>query len=194
MSASTPYRRGLGQAHRRRIPIAERPIGQRRASDEGAWFPPTIVMALQSGFTGFPGTHTHDFLEPRHKNLSVADLAGAGGARDRLDHLIHLAGLDSNLYLHLGQEIDDVLGAAIKLGMAFLPAKAFYFRHGHPLHADLGERRADVVELVRLDYGGNESHRGPPFRVVNDPACMARASSLYLGAILKCAGCVRAYD
>ena len=35
--------------------------------------------------------------------------------------------------------------------MAFLPAEAFHFRHGHALDAELGERFFDFLEFERLD-------------------------------------------
>ena len=51
---------------------------------------------------------------------------------DAIEHLV----LDRGLDLHLRQEIDHVLGAAVQLGVALLPAEALHLGHGDALHAD----------------------------------------------------------
>jgi hypothetical protein len=89
----------------------------------------------------------------RHRgdeDLAVADLAGARRLDDRLDRRLELAVGDHHLDLHLGQEIDDVLGAPVELGVALLPAEALHLGHGQAGDADLGERLAHFVELERL--------------------------------------------
>ena len=48
-----------------------------------------------------------------------------------------MAVLDHHLDLHLGQEVDHVLGAPVELGVALLPAEALDLGHGHALEADL---------------------------------------------------------
>ena len=53
---------------------------------------------------------------------------------DRLDAALGVAVLDHDLDLHLGQEVDHVLGAAIELGVALLPAEAL----------DLGDGQAET--------------------------------------------------
>ena len=58
---------------------------------------------------------------------------------------------DHHLDLHLGQEVDDVLGAAIELGVALLAAEALDLGDGEAGDADLGQRFAHFVELERLD-------------------------------------------
>ena len=72
-------------------------------------------------------------------------------AADRLDGLLDHLVLDDQLDLHLGQEVDDVFGAAIELGMALLPAEALGLDHGDALEADLVERVLHLVELEGLD-------------------------------------------
>jgi hypothetical protein len=52
------------------------------------------------------------------EDLSVADLAGVGGLLDRLDDAIEEIVPDRRSDLDLRQEIDDVLRAAIELGVA----------------------------------------------------------------------------
>ena len=53
--------------------------------------------------------------------------------------------------LYLGQEIDDLFGAAIKLGMAFLPPEAFGLGNSVPRHADFVQGFLHLVELEWLD-------------------------------------------
>ena len=54
-----------------------------------------------------------DFLPKIKLEVAVADLARVGRADDRLDHGLGLVVVDHDLELHLGQEVDHVLGAAI---------------------------------------------------------------------------------
>ena len=49
---------------------------------------------------------------------------------------------DDDLDLDLRQEIDDVLGAAIELGVTLLAAEALDLRHGEPGDAHFGQRFA----------------------------------------------------
>src|SRR5688500_2959360 len=108
---------------------------------------------------GLAGADADDFFQIEHEDLAVADLAGIGRALDRLDRLLEQFRLDRGLDLHLGQEIDDVLRAAIKLGVAFLPAEALHLRDGDSLHADRRERFSHLVELERLDDCGDQFHK-----------------------------------
>ena len=67
------------------------------------------------------------------EDLAVADAAGARRLLDGLDGPLDQAVLDHQLDLHLGQEVDDVLGAAVELGVALLPAEALGLEHGDAL-------------------------------------------------------------
>ena len=58
---------------------------------------------------------------------------------------------EHHLDLHLGQEVDDIFGAAIELGVALLAAEALGLGHGDALQADLLQRFLHLVELERLD-------------------------------------------
>ena len=55
------------------------------------------------------------------------------GLNDSIQALIRHYGFD----LDLGQEIDDVLRAAVQLGVALLPSEAFDFSDGDARHACL---------------------------------------------------------
>ena len=50
-----------------------------------------------------------------------------------------------------GQEIDDIFGPAIELGVALLPAKALGFGHGNALQTHFLKRLFHLVELEWLD-------------------------------------------
>src|SRR4029078_9904888 len=109
---------------------------------------------------GFAGADAHDLQEVEYENLPVADLPGVGGLLDRFDRALDQVVRQRGLDLHLGQEIDDVLGAAVELRVTFLPAEPLHLGYGDALHTDRGQRLADFVELERLDDGGNELHEG----------------------------------
>src|ERR671913_2259956 len=74
-----------------------------------------------------------------------------GRAADRLDGLFDHLVLDDELELHLGQEVDDIFGAAVELGMALLAAEALGLEHGNTLETDLIEGVLHLIELEGLD-------------------------------------------
>ena len=88
----------------------------------------------------------------RDENLAVAD-----AARVRAACMIASTARSSSasshddLDLHLGQEIDDVFGAAIKLGVALLAAEALRFDHGDAFDADLVQCFLHLIQLEGLD-------------------------------------------
>jgi hypothetical protein len=92
------------------------------------------------------------------EDLAVADLAGAGRAFDGLDHTVDDGVVDRRFDLHLGQEVDDVLGAAVQLGVALLAPEALHLGHRDALHADAAECFTHFVELERLDDGSHHLH------------------------------------
>src|ERR1051325_6901639 len=128
-----------------------------------------IMFSLKRGRIGFAGADADDLLELEHEDLAVADLAGVRRFFDGLDRLLEHLRLDRCLDLHLGEEVDDILGAAIELGVALLPAKALYFRDGDALHADRGQRFADFVELEGFDDCRYEFHAGLHWAAARPP-------------------------
>src|SRR5262245_4347413 len=104
------------------------------------------------------GADADDLFDRGDEDLAVADAAGAGGLLDGLAGAFHLVVLEHDLQLHLGQEIDHVLGAAIELRMALLAAEALGLRHRDALDADLVQGLLHVVELERLDDGFDLLH------------------------------------
>ena len=64
---------------------------------------------------------------------------------DMFDHLIEHVFLDGRFDLDLGQEVDDVLRAAVELRVALLPPEAFHFRNRDALHTYGGKRFAHIL-------------------------------------------------
>src|SRR5438876_11930457 len=77
------------------------------------------------------GADPHRLLDRDHEDLAVADLVGLGGLLDRLDGACGESLLDDDLDFDLGQEVDQVFGAAIDFGVALLPAEAPDLADGH---------------------------------------------------------------
>src|SRR5437588_986610 len=96
------------------------------------------------------------------EDLAVADLAGTRGFDDGVDGRLDLVVGDDNLDLDLRQKVDDVLGAAIELGMPLLAPEPLDLGDGEAGHADLGQGLADLVELKRLHDCFDFLHAWPP--------------------------------
>jgi hypothetical protein len=79
-----------------------------------------LLYGFRSALTGADADR---LLDRRHKDLAVADLVGAR----RLQHCVERSRqqriVEDDLDFDLGQEVDDVLGAAMELGMALLAAE-----------------------------------------------------------------------
>src|SRR6266850_8183913 len=114
------------------------------------------------GVAALASANSDGVVDARHEDLAVADAAGMGRAADCLDRLLDHLILDDELDLHLGQEVDHVLGAAIQLGMALLPAETLHLGHGQAGDPDLRERFAHLVELERLHDRFDLLHGFPP--------------------------------
>ena len=82
------------------------------------------------------GADADRFLDRRDEDLAVADAAGLGRLADRLDGALDQSVGQDDLQLHLGQEVDHVLGAAVELGMPLLTAEALDLGYGDALNAD----------------------------------------------------------
>src|SRR6185312_8164210 len=107
---------------------------------------------------GLAGTDADHFLDVEDEYLAVADLFRFGGLLDGVDAGVDEVVGDDDLDLHLGQEIDDVFGAAIEFGVALLAAEALGLCDGDSLHSDGLERFLHLVQLERLDDGFDLFH------------------------------------
>src|ERR1700689_1159971 len=90
----------------------------------------------ERGVVGLAGADADHAIDIGNENLAVADLAGLGGLHHRFHDLIDQFGSHRHLDAGLGHEIDDVLGAAVELGMAALAAETLDLGHGHARNAD----------------------------------------------------------
>src|SRR5271163_2993616 len=108
-------------------------------------------MALDRVRAGFAGADPDGLVDVRYKYLAIADAAGLGRDPDRLDRRPKIFVGDHDLDFHLRQKVDDILGPAIKLGMALLAAEALRFQHGYALDSRLLQRLLHLIELERLD-------------------------------------------
>src|SRR5258708_15297805 len=118
-----------------------------------------LLVGLQRRLAALAGTDADHFFDVGDEDLAVADASSLGGTFDGLqrprDHLVR----EHDFHLHLGQEVDDVLGAAVQLGVAFLTAEALHFRDGQAQDAHVGQRFLHLVELEGLDDGLDLLHR-----------------------------------
>src|SRR5580658_2737218 len=108
-------------------------------------------MALDRVRAGLAGADPDGLFDVRYKYLAIADAARLGGGADRLDRRPEILVGDDDFDLHLRQKVDDVLGAAIKLGVTLLTAEALRLEHGNALDSRFLKRFLDLVELERLD-------------------------------------------
>src|SRR4051812_13024395 len=139
-------------------PLRELQRSSKRASRPAAQATRTVfswVYLLKRFSAGLAGADADGLLEIEDEDLAVADLAGVRGLLDGFDRLLEQLGFHRHFDLHLGQEVDDILCAAVQLGMALLPAESLHFRDRDALHADGGQRLAHFIELERLDDGRN---------------------------------------
>ena len=67
-------------------------------------------------------------------------------------------GRDRDFDPQFGQEVHDIFGAAIDLGVALLAAVALDLGHRHAVDADGGERLAHLVQLEGFDDRDDEFH------------------------------------
>jgi hypothetical protein len=108
-----------------------------------------------------PGADPHQVVDGHGPHLAVADLVGAGRRHDQIDDGSGVGVIDDDLDANLGHEVDLVLRPAVHLGVAALAAEALDLADRHAGDAMLLEGRLHVVELERLDDGGDQSHDSP---------------------------------
>src|SRR5690606_10108415 len=121
-----------------------------------------MVDSLERLVVSLAGANPDRLRKVVYKYLAVADLAGARGVHDRLEHALERFVGDGQFKLDLGQEIHHVLGAPIEFSVAFLAPESLDFRHSNALHPEVRQRLADVVELEGLDDGADHFHRDAP--------------------------------
>src|SRR6185437_9697900 len=110
----------------------------------------------------FAGADAHGRFERPDKDFAVADLPGAGRGDDGVDDFVGQRGRHRDLDLQLGQEADRVFRAAVNLGMPLLPSVTLDFRDRQAMHADGGQRVADLLEFERLNHRHYDFHVDAP--------------------------------
>src|ERR1043165_8430672 len=94
-----------------------------------------LLQGLERVTIRFAGADTHNLLERRDEDFSVADLAGLCLCRDRIDHGVEHLALHCHFDFELGQEAHGVFRTAIDFRMPLLPPVAFDLSHRHALDA-----------------------------------------------------------
>ena len=115
-------------------------------------------LALDGVGAGFAGPYTNNLLKVVYKDFAIANLAGGGSLDKCLDDGFDTFVFNRNFQAYFRQEIDNVFGAPLKLGVAFLATEAFYFRYCDALHPDRGQRFTYIVQFERLDDRCNHFH------------------------------------
>src|SRR5690606_33821865 len=102
---------------------------------------------------GFTGADADDFFYVRDENLAVADTPRLGGFANGFDGALGCFVGYHDFDLHLGKKVNDIFGAAVEFGMAFLTAETLGFDHGYPLQADFLKGFLHFIELEGFDDG-----------------------------------------
>src|SRR6476661_1230087 len=134
------------------------------------------MAPLDGARARFACANANCVINAGNEYLAVADAAGLGGLLDGFDGLVQHLIREHDLDLYLRQEVDDVLGTPIKLGVSLLAAKALRLEDGDALQADLLQGFLHLVELEWLDDG---------LDLLHDPLVPLRVSIVLQGRIVR---------
>src|SRR6267142_6431459 len=112
-----------------------------------------IRLELQRRLAPLAGADPHYLVHRGDEDLAVSDAPRLGGPFDRFQSLWHHLVRKHDLNLHFWQEVDDVLGAPIELGVSFLTPETLHFGDREPEDPHVCERLLHLVELEGLDDG-----------------------------------------
>src|SRR5450755_1008666 len=115
--------------------------------------------ALDRCFPRLAGANADDLLDVGHEYLAVADLSGPRCLDHGLDGARHQCIANDDLDLDLGQEVHDVFGAAVQLGMPLLATETLHFGHSETRDTEFRQGFAYFIELERLDDRFDFFHR-----------------------------------
>src|ERR1700730_11407408 len=107
--------------------------------------------ALHSVGSLLSGPDADGLFDRQHKNLTVADLVGAGTVLDGQHRSFDNGIVEHDLDLDLGQKVDHVFRAAIDFSVPLLPPEALDLADRHSGYADLVQRVLHFIELEGLD-------------------------------------------
>src|SRR5438477_1023978 len=126
------------------------------------------ALLLQSWLAPFAGADADHLVDGRNENLPVPYASSLGGPLDGFqcprDHFVR----KNDFHLHFWQEVDDVLGAPVELGVAFLTAEPLHLGDGEPEDAHVGQRLLHLIELEGLDDRFDLLHRARNLQHVGD--------------------------
>src|SRR6476646_26162 len=122
--------------------------------------------SLQGVRAALAGAHAGDVIDGYGPGLAVADPAGLGRLEDHLDHRGGVDVVDEHLHPDLGHEVDGVLRAAVDLAVPALATVPAGLADRHTGDPEGLQGLLHLLELVRLDDGGDELHAGAPCVVV----------------------------
>src|SRR5262245_54342372 len=106
----------------------------------------------------FPRSDADRFLDIEHEYLAVTDAASARGLQDCLHRGVDLFRHQDNFNFHLRQEVNDIFGPSVKLGVALLAPEPFGLGDRNPLDPDLMKGLLHLVKFEWLDDGFNFFH------------------------------------
>ncbi len=122
--------------------------------------------SLDGGFGRLAGADANHIGQRGHEDLAVTDLARPGAVHDRVDHSTDVFVRNDDFDLHLGNEIDSVLGTAVGFGVALLTAEPTNLGDGHSLDSALIESVLDGFQLEMTDDSFNLLHDYSPLSLV----------------------------
>lgn len=99
----------------------------------------------------FARSNTNGFFNWGDKDFAVADPTGLRSLLDGFNSALQHAVIDDDLDFDLGQEINNVFGATVKLCVTFLAAETLGFEDGDALQADFMQSFFDFIKFERLD-------------------------------------------
>src|SRR3989338_5090247 len=106
---------------------------------------------LSNGFLArLAGPNSDDLGQTQHEDFPIADPAGLGTFRDRVNGPLDELFVHGDLKLHLAQQ-PGFLMTPVHFGDALLPAAAHHARHRHQMNVVLGQLTQYLVKPVGLN-------------------------------------------
>src|SRR5436190_18736291 len=110
-------------------------------------------LRLQRRLASLAGADPDHFVHRGDEDLAVSDAPRLGGPFDRFQSLWHHLVREHDFNLHFRQEVDDVFGAPVELGVSFLTPEPLHFGDREPEDSHVRERLLHLVQLEGLDDG-----------------------------------------
>jgi hypothetical protein len=108
-------------------------------------------LVLDRIIIGFAGADAQRACDVANEDFTIANAARLRSCCNGFDHALCLFVGYDDFEFNLGQEIDYIFGAAVKLCVTLLAAKAARFCYGDARDADFVERLFHFVEFEGFD-------------------------------------------